>query len=183
MKKITKKILFFIIVIGSIIFLSKKNYSLGLIFLLISLFPLFFIFRNEFLLLAFLKIKKKDMKGLKKYLEYIKNPKKQLTQSQMAYYYFLYGILYSESDIQKSEKYMKKALDIGLHFQQNKAIAKLNLAIACLSRGDKKKAELLLIEAKKTDKYGLLHEQIKIIKIKMKQMHVGNINKQNPLIR
>ncbi|WP_238783837.1 hypothetical protein [Blattabacterium cuenoti] len=121
------------------------------------------------------------MKGLKKYLEYIKNPKLQLVKSQLAYYYFLHGILYSESNIHQSEKYMEKALDLGLKFKQNIAIAKLNIAIASLSKGNKKKAELLLLEAKKTDIHGLLHEQIQIIKIQMKKINIGN--RQNPFIR
>ncbi len=181
MKKYTKIVLFLIMIIGSIYFFFQKNYFYGVIFLLLSFLPIFFLFRNEFLLLAFFKIKKRDMKGLKKYLGYVKNPKLQLVKSQLAYYYFLHGILYSESNIHQSENYMQKALDIGLKFKQNIAIAKLNMAIASLSKGNKKKAELLLLEAKKTDIHGLLHEQIQIIKIQMKKMNIGN--RQNPFIR
>ncbi|WP_238784948.1 hypothetical protein [Blattabacterium cuenoti] len=122
------------------------------------------------------------MKGLKKYLSYIKNPKSQLTDNQLSYFYFLNGILYSEINIFQSENYMKKALDHGLKFKQNIAIAKFSLAIACLSKGDKKKAEILLLEAKKTDISGILHDQIKIVKMQMKKMNIVK-NKQNPYIR
>ncbi|WP_185873883.1 hypothetical protein [Blattabacterium cuenoti] len=181
MKKSTKIILFILILIGSIYaFFYKKNLC-GIILFLISLFPIFFIFRNEFLLLAFFKIKKKNIKGLKKCLKSIKNPKLQLTKNQIAYYYFLYGIVYSESNIIKSENYMQKALYLGLKFKQNIAIAQLNLAIASLSKGHKKKAEFLLLEAKKKDIHGLLHDQIKIIKNKMK--NIGYKNRPNPYFR
>ncbi|WP_185851611.1 hypothetical protein [Blattabacterium cuenoti] len=183
MKKHTKIVLFLIILILSIYFFFHKNYLWGTILIGLSFFPIFFIFRNEFLLLAFFKIRKKDMKGLKKCLEYVKDPKLQLTKNQIAYYYFLNGILYSESDIRQSEIYMQKALDFGLKFKQNIAIAKLNLAIASLSKGDKKRAEVLLLEAKKTDVTGLLHDYIQIIKIQMKKMNISRKNRQNPYFR
>ncbi|WP_185869653.1 hypothetical protein [Blattabacterium cuenoti] len=181
MRKYTKIILSIFIFLISIFFFFQENYFLGSILSLFSIIPIFFIFRNEFLLLAFLKIRKKDMKGFKKYLGYIKNPKLQLTKNQIAYYYFLNGILYSEKNIIQSENYMQKALDFGLKFKQNIAIAKLNLAIASLSKGDKKKAEHLLLEAKKTDISGLLQDQIQIIKIQIKKMNIKD--RQNPFIR
>ncbi|ACY40594.1 hypothetical protein BLBBGE_594 [Blattabacterium sp. (Blattella germanica) str. Bge] len=183
MSKYSKIILFLLIFSVSVFFFFQKNYFCGSFLTLLSLIPIFFLFRNEFLLLAFFQIRKKDMKGLKKYLGYIKKPELQLTKNQMAYYYFLNGIFYSEKNILQSENYMQKALDFGLKFKQNIAIAKLNLAIASLSKGDKKRAELLLLEAKKMDISGLLHDQIQIIKIQMKKMNIGNKNKQNPYIR
>ncbi|WP_185863289.1 hypothetical protein [Blattabacterium cuenoti] len=183
MSKYSKFTLFLFILLVSIFLFVIKNYTYGYILFLLSLIPVFFIFRNEFLLLAFLKIRKKDMKGLKKYLGHIKNPKLQLTKNQMAYYYFLNGILYSEDNILQSENYMQKALDLGLKFKQNIAIAKLNLAVAALSKGNKKKAEFLLLEAKKMDISGLLHNQIQIIKIQMKKMNIGNMNRPNPYVR
>ncbi|WP_185858563.1 hypothetical protein [Blattabacterium cuenoti] len=182
MSKSYKITLFFLILLSSTFFFFHENYLCGCLLVLFSFIPIFFIFKNEFLLLAFFKIRKKDMKGLKKYLKYIRNPETQLTKNQIAYYYFLNGILYSEEDIFQSENYMQKALDFGLKFKQNIAIAKLNLAIASLSKGDKKKAEFLLLEAKKTDIFGLLHDQIQIIKIQMKKMNIGK-NRQNPFIR
>ncbi|WP_341665502.1 hypothetical protein [Blattabacterium cuenoti] len=183
MSKYSKIVLFLFVFFGSIFSFFQKNYLYGCILFSLSIIPIFFIFRNEFLLLAFLKIQKKDMKGLKKYLKYVKNPKLQLTKNQMAYYYFLNGILYSENNIFKSENYMQKALDSGLKFKPNIAIAKLNLAIASLSKGNKKRAEFLLLEAKKMDISGLLHDQIQIIKIQMKKINIGNINRPNPYVR
>ncbi len=162
-------------------YIQKKWY--GIIFLLISLLIIFFIFKNEFLLMAFFKIQNKDIPGMKKYLTCIQNPHKQLTKYQIPYYYFLYGILYSESDIYKSEKYMQKSLDMGLRLKHNIAIAKLNLAIASIYKGNNKKANLLLLEAEKIDIYGILHNQIKIIKTKIKQSQSHNINKTNPYFR
>ncbi|WP_185872791.1 hypothetical protein [Blattabacterium cuenoti] len=176
--KIIYLLIFFLISIYCF-YIQKKWY--GIILLLISLIIMFFIFKNEFLLMAFFKIQKKNILGMKKYLKYITNPEKQLIKYQIPYYYFLYGILYSESDIYKSEKYMQKSLDMGLRFKHNIAIAKLNLAIASISKGNNQKAKLLLLEAEKIDIYGILHNQIKFIKTKLKQSH--NINKTNPYFR
>ncbi len=145
--------------------------------------PIFFIFRNEFLILAFFRITKSDMKGLKIWLEHIKNPKLQLTKNQIAYYYFLNGIFYSNKNIFQSENYMNKALDSGLKFNQNIIIAKLNLVIASLSKGDKRNAKILLMEVKKMDKNKLFQNQIQIIKMQMKKINLGINNMQNPFIR
>ncbi|WP_185877402.1 hypothetical protein [Blattabacterium cuenoti] len=177
-----KLIIFIILFLLSIfLFFIKKNYFLGTISILISLITIFFIFRNEFLLIAIIKVGKKDMKGLKKYLGYIKNPKLQLIKQQIAYFYFLNGILFLEKNMNKSEFYMKKALYCGLKFKQNIAIAKLNLAIISLSKGDKKQAENLLSEAKKMDVSGILQNQIQIIKKQIKKINTSNI--QNTFFR
>ncbi|WP_238892334.1 hypothetical protein [Blattabacterium cuenoti] len=123
------------------------------------------------------------MKGLKIWLEHIKNPKLQLTKNQIAYYYFLNGIFYSNKNIFQSENYMNKALDSGLKFNQNIIIAKLNLVIASLSKGDKRNAKILLMEVKKMDKNKLFQNQIQIIKMQMKKINLGINNMQNPFIR
>ncbi|WP_238785609.1 hypothetical protein [Blattabacterium cuenoti] len=133
--------------------------------------------------MAFIKLGKKDMKGLEKYLSYIKNPKIQLMKNQVAYFYFLNGILYLKKDINKSEFYMKKSLDNGLKFKYNIAIAKLNLAIVSLSKGNKEKARLLLLEAKKMDKSKILRDQINLVKNQIKKSNIGIRNIQNPFFR
>ena len=161
---------------------KEKEYDWVGVFILLGLVFVFLFFRNEYLLLSFFRIRKQDMEGLRKWLNHIKNPKSQLIKSQRAYYYFLSGVLTAQSNIIQSEKYMKKALEIGLKFKHDKAIAKLNLSIAALRKGQKRQAEVLLSEAKKLDRLGILSEQIKIIKEQMKKINIGQ-NLQNPYIR
>ncbi|WP_185873337.1 hypothetical protein [Blattabacterium cuenoti] len=182
--KYTKTIISILIFLLSIFFfVIKKNYLFSFILFTISLLFLFFVFKNEFLLMAFIKAGKKDMKGLEKYLGYIKNPYIQLTKNQIAYFYFLNGILFLEKDINKSEFYIKKSLVHGLKFKYNIAIAKLNLAIVYLSKGNKEKAKLFLLEAKNIDKSGILRDQINIVKNQIKKSNIGFRNIQNPVFR
>ncbi|WP_185855546.1 hypothetical protein [Blattabacterium cuenoti] len=181
MSKNTKILLFILIFIISVILIFKKYYFYGLFFVLLSIIPIFFIFRNEFLLLAFFYAAKKDISGLERYLKYIKNPKQQLTKNQMAYYYFLNGILFSVKNISMSEKYMKKSLKLGLKFKDNIVIAKLNIAISYLHKGNKREAKSLLLEVKKINSSEILHKKIQEIIIKMKK--INTINRQNPFIR
>ncbi|WP_185868535.1 tetratricopeptide repeat protein [Blattabacterium cuenoti] len=181
MKKNTKIISFLFIFLISTFFFFKEKYIIGLFFILLSFIPIFFIFRNEFLILSLFKIIRKDFNGLEKYLKCIKDPESQLTKEQISYYYFLNGILYSNKNLLKSEYYMKKSLDLGLRLNENIAIAKLNIAIAHLSRGDKKNAKNFLLEAKKMDASGMLREHIQFIYIKMKKMNENCM--MNPFIK
>ncbi|WP_185865053.1 hypothetical protein [Blattabacterium cuenoti] len=172
MNKNTKFIIFFLFFLFSIIFFYQKKYNIGSFIFSLGLIPIFFLFNNEFLLLAFIQIGKKNKKGLKKYLDYIKNPKLQLTNDQIACFYFLKGIYYSDKNINKSEFYMQKSLDSGLKFKQNIAIAKYNMAIASLSKGNKKNAEILLSEAKKMDVSGILKVQIELTRKQMQKFNL-----------
>ncbi len=51
----------------------------GIFLILLSLIFVFLYFRNEFILLAFLRMRKQDMAGTEKWLEKIKNPESALT--------------------------------------------------------------------------------------------------------
>ena len=46
----------------------------GIMFVLLSLIFIFLYFKNEFILLSFLKLRKQDFDGAKKWLDKIKNP-------------------------------------------------------------------------------------------------------------
>ncbi|WGH26279.1 MAG: hypothetical protein NHF98_01455 [Candidatus Bostrichicola ureolyticus] len=149
-------------------FLIKKTIISILLILLSSIF-IFLFFQNEFLLLAFFKLKQKDIENAKKWLRFIKNPDLQLTKNQKAYFYFLNGLIYSNINFDKSEYFMQKALSIGLYFKHNIAIAKLNIAIASIIKGNKNYASNLLLDVKKNDKHGLLNKEIEIVKKMIKQ--------------
>jgi hypothetical protein len=69
-------------------------------------------FRNEFILLAFLKLRNQDFEGAKKWLSYIKNPESALITKQQGYYNYLNGLLVSQTNMNQAEKFFKKAIAI-----------------------------------------------------------------------
>ncbi|WP_457615902.1 DUF2892 domain-containing protein [Lutibacter sp.] len=127
-------------------------------------------FKNEFILLAFLQLRKQNFAGASKWLSYIKNPSKSLVQKQEGYYNFLHGILVSQTNITQAEKYFKKALKLGLSMKHDTAMAKLQLAGIAMTKRRKREATTLINEAKKLDTQNVLAEQIKMLKQQMKKI-------------
>lgn len=142
----------------------------GIFLILLSLIFIFLYFKNEFILLAFLKLRKQDFVGAKKWLTYIENPETALVRKQQGYYEYLHGLMVSQTNLLQAEKHFKKAIQLGLSMDTDLAIAKLNLAGVAMSRRRKLEATNLLLEAKKLDKQGLLKDQIKMMKDQMKKM-------------
>ncbi len=149
---------------------TESNIGNGIFLLLISVIPVFLYFKNEFILLAFLKLRKQDFEGAKKWLAYIKNPETALVQKQQGYFNYLHGIMLSQTNINQAEKYFKKAIELGLSMDMDLAVAKLNLAGVAMTRRRKLEATTLLNEAKKLDKQNMLKEQIVMMKEQMKKM-------------
>src|SRR5690606_7609997 len=110
---------------------------------------------------------------------FIKNPESQLVRKQFGYYNFMQGLTEGQNNISLAEKYMRKALDFGLSFAHDRAMAKMNLAAGAMSRGRKQEAQKWLSEAKAEDKQNMLTDQIKMFESQMKKMNVGR-NMQNP---
>ena len=127
-------------------------------------------FKNEFILLSFLQLRKQNFAGAGKWLSYIKNPSSALIQKQEGYYNFLHGILVSQTNLTQAEKYFKKALSLGLSMKHDMAMAKLQLAGIAMSKRRKREATMLITEAKKLDSQGVLKDQIKMLKDQMKKM-------------
>ena len=138
------------------------------------LFPmglvLFTYFRNERILLSLWHMRKNDVAKAEKALAGIRNPEKSLIKGQLAYYYLLMGMIESQRKVGKAETLLKRALNTGLRLDQDKALAKLNLAGIALTKRRKKEAQILLTEVKKLDKNGALSEQTKYIKQQMKRI-------------
>ncbi len=149
---------------------TESNIGNGIFLILLSAIPIFLYFKNEFILLAFLKLRKQDFEGAKKWLAYIKNPDTALVQKQQGYFNYLHGIMLSQTNINQAEKYFKKAIQLGLSMDTDMAVAKLNLAGVAMSRRRKLEATTLLNEAKKLDKQGMLKEQITMMKDQMKKI-------------
>ncbi len=142
----------------------------GIMIILLALIFVFLYFKNEFILLAFLRLRKQDFDGAKKWLHKIQNPENALTTKQQGYYNYLLGIMLSQTNITQAEKYLKKAIKLGLSMNQDLAVAKLNLAGIAMTKRRKREAQLLLTEAKKLDKHGMLKDQINMMKQQMKKI-------------
>jgi len=149
---------------------TESNIGNGIFLLLLSLIFIFLYFKNEFILLAFLKLRKQDFPGAQKWLSYIKSPEASLVRKQQGYFQYLHGLMLSQTNITQAEKHFKKALELGLSMDTDIAIAKLNLAGVAMTRRRKLEATNLLNEAKKLDKQGLLKDQIKMMKEQMKKI-------------
>lgn len=141
----------------------------GIMFILLSLVFIFLYFKNEFILLAFLRLRKQDFAGATKWLNKIKNPEAALVKKQQGYFNYLHGIMVSQSNMNEAEKYFKKAISLGLSMDHDLAMAKLNLAGIAFSKRRKQEAQKLLTEASKLDKQGMLTDQIKMMKDNMKK--------------
>ncbi len=141
----------------------------GIALILLAGVFVFLYFKNEFILLAFLRLRKNDFDGAKKWLNKIKNPKAALVKKQQGYYSYLHGIMTMQDNMNEAEKHFKHAISLGLSMKHDLAMAKLNLAGIAFSKRRKREAQQLLNEAQKLDKHGMLTEQIKMMKQNMKQ--------------
>lgn len=147
--------------------------------LLAAIFVLFY-FKNEFILLSFLKLRKQDFEGTKRLLSRIKNPATALTKKQQGYYYYLHGIMASQNNLTQAEKHLRKAEKLGLSMDHDMAMVKMTLSGIAAQKNRKNDAKILMKEAKALDKRGMLTEQIKTMEQQMKRaasapkQHYGN---------
>ena len=146
------------------------NIGNGIALIFLTLIFVFLYFRNEIILLAFLKMRKQDMEGTEKWLTKIKNPEGALTTKQQGYFNYLMGIIYSQKNLSQAEKYFRKALKLGLNMDYDLAMAKLSLAGIAMQKRRKREATTLLQEAKKLDKNNMLGEQIKLMQQQLKRI-------------
>lgn len=165
-----KLILAALIIVTGIWQMAENNIGNGIFLILLSAIPIFLYFKNEFILLAFLRLRKQDFAGAQKWLAYIKNPDTALVRKQQGYFNYLHGIMNSQTNLIQAEKYFKKAIELGLSMDMDLAVAKLNLAGVALTRRRKLEATNLLNEAKKLDKHNMLKDQITMMKEQMKKM-------------
>ena len=142
----------------------------GIMLVLLAGIFIFLYFKNEIILLAFLRLRKQDFPGAKKWLDKIKNPEAALTKKQQGYYWYLHGLMVSQTNITQAEKHFKKAIKLGLSMDHDLAMAKLNLAGIAMTKRRKREATNLLAEAKKLDKHGMLTDQIRMMKQQMKKI-------------
>ncbi len=149
---------------------TQGNIMNGISILLLAGVFVFFYFKNEFILLAFLQLRKQNFPGAQKWLGYIKTPSTALIQKQEGYYNYLYGIMLSQTNITQAEKFLRKAVKKGLAMDHDLAMAKLQLAGIAMTKRRKREATNLMAEAKKLDKHGMLKEQMQMMKKQMKKI-------------
>jgi len=165
-----KLVLAGLIIITAIWQFIEGNIGNGIALILLSGIFIFLYFKNEMILLAFLKLRKQDFPGAKKWLDKIKDPEKALVKKQQGYYWYLHGLMISQTNITKAEKFFKRALKLGLSMDHDLAMAKLNLAGIAMTKRRKREATTLLNEAKKLDKHGMMNDQIRMMKEQMKKI-------------
>lgn len=158
------------VTVGAIYEFTQGHIGNGISLLLVAGIVLFFYFKNEILLLAFLRLRKQDFAGANNWLNKIKNPNGALIRKQQGYFNFMKGIMTSQTNLNESEKYLRKALELGLTMKHDIAMAKLQLAGIAMTKRRKMEASQLLNEAKKLDKYNMLTEQIKLFKEQLKKI-------------
>jgi len=147
---------------------SFWGWGILLIFIAILVFVTFIF--NERMLLAQWYLRKENMDKAESTLLGIKNYEKELYKGQYGYYNLLIGLIESRKSPMKSEKYFKKALNLGLTMDHNIALANLSLAGVEMGKRNKREAQRLLKEAEKADKNKLLAEQIKMMKGQMSML-------------
>jgi len=158
-----------IILACSIFLFNSGEIGYGIVVLIIMGLIILSIFKDERIVKAFYHLRKNDMQKAASTLNKIKHPEK-LIRSQEAYYYYLNGLILSQTQMNQSERFFKKALSIGLRTDTDKAVAKLNLAGLAMSRRKKREATTLITEAKKLDKHNMLDEQLKMMKQQLKRI-------------
>ena len=157
-----------------------RNLGWGIVVFLLSAFPIFLFFKNEYILLAFWQMRKQNFVKAAEWLKSITDYEKQLHKSQYGYYHYMTGLTLAQEHPQKVEPYMKKAMEFGLNMKHDRAMATLNLAASALSKGRRQEANKLLDEAKQLDTSGMMTDQIKMMRDQLKmpnmQKHMHNPN-------
>jgi hypothetical protein len=170
--KYIKIVLAVLCVAASVWQFYETNIGNGIMLIFLAMIFIFLYFKNELILLAFLRLRKQDFEGAKKWLDRIKNPETALVKKQQGYYNYLNGLMVSQTNMNEAEKFFKKAEKLGLSMSADMAMVKLNLAGIAMTRNRKRDAQNLLAEAKKLDKHNMLDEQIKMMRQQMKRANI-----------
>jgi hypothetical protein len=164
------KLILALLVFAFAIYQFTEDYiANGILLILLSGIFVLLYFKNELIILAFLRLRKQDFEGTKKWLSKIKNPEAALTKKQQGYFNYLHGLILSQTNMTKAEKYFRTAIRLGLSMKHDLAMAKLNLAGIAMTKRRKREAQMLLKEAKDLDKHNMLGDQIKMMKQQMKK--------------
>ncbi|MBB5394936.1 DUF2892 domain-containing protein [Mucilaginibacter sp. AK015] len=170
MSNIVRLIVACVIMGAGVTFCAFGFWGWGILIFLLGGITLLTFFFNENMLLAQFYLRRENSEKAEAALLKITDYEKQLYKSQHGYYNLLIGLIESRKAPLKSEKYFKKALQLGMSMSHNIALAKLSLAGISMAKRNKREAEMYLKEAAKDDKNKLLADQIKMMKGQMAQM-------------
>ena len=87
--KYIKLILALLTLAYSIFQFYENNIGNGIALIFLVLIFVLLYFKNEIIILAFLRLRKQDFNGTEKWLDKIKNPESTLTKKQVGYYNYL----------------------------------------------------------------------------------------------
>jgi tetratricopeptide (TPR) repeat protein len=170
LNKNIKLVLAFLLFAFGIYQFTEGEIGNGIFLVLLTLIPIVLYFKNEFIILAFLQLRKQNFPGAQKWLAKISNPQTALIKKQQGYFYYLHGMMTTQKDLFEAEKHFKKAVALGLNMDLDLAVAKLGIAQAAMARRRKIEATNLINEANKLDKHNMLKDQIKMLKEHLKKM-------------
>lgn len=117
--------------------------------------------RSMRMVMAFVHLRQQNMEKAKTWLARINEH--QLWPRQRGYYYFLMGSMTMEQNMNDAEKFIKRALQLGLKQDHDKAAANLNLAVVASTRRKLPEAKRLIKESKRLDTKGALARDIKMV--------------------
>jgi len=126
--------------------------------------------RSVRLVVAFANLRMQRMEEAVKWLNRIKPS--QLWPGQRGYYHFLLGSVTMQSNLNEAESHLRKSLTLGLKQDHDKAAVKLNLAVCMSAKQDRKKAMIMIQEAKRLDTKGMLKNDIKQVEAMIKNPRV-----------
>lgn len=170
MSNLVRIVICSLMTVGIVALFWFGHWGWAILAILITILAWVTVFFNEKMLIAQWFLRKENMPKAEQWLNKIRNYEKELISAQHGYYHMLIGMIESQRAPLQSEKYFRKALNLGLHMDHNVALAKLSLAGIAMAKRNKREAEKLLSEAKKADKNKLLADQIKMMKSQMGQM-------------
>ena len=180
MNKYIKFVIAGLMIAAGIYLMMNRNIGWGIVVVILSSVPILLFYKNEFILSAFLYLRKQNMEKATKWLSKITRFESQLHRSQYGYFHYLQGLTLAQDHPQKVEPLMKKALEYGLNMKHDRAMATLNIAAGAMQKGRRQEATKLLEEAKRLDSAGMMTEQIKMLKDQLKmptmQKHMHNPN-------
>jgi len=168
--KIIKLLFAFFLFVYAIYQFIENYIGNGIFCTLLGCMFILLYFKNEIIFLAFLRLRKQDFNGTEKWLNKITNPRSSLVKKQQGYFFYLHGIITSQTNLTIAEKNFKKAINLGLSFNHDLAMAKMSLAGISMQKRRKREAIMLLAEAKKLDRQGMLSAQMKLMQQQLKKI-------------
>ena len=138
---------------------AQTGAAIGMIFVTIIL--TLATLRSMRLVMAFVQLRQQNMDKARVWLSRVSES--SLWPRQRGYYYFLMGSMTMEQNMNDAEKFIKRALHLGLKQDHDKAAANLNLAIVASTRRKLPEAKRLIKESKRLDTKGALARDIKMV--------------------